>query len=350
MTEWILRRTGLSGTLNSGLPSRIDRVILMLIVLLVLIFLFDRAQGAQSLFFTLESLLSTAPYLVGSIAIAAAAAASGADGVIARAFQGRESTMILFAALMGGLSPFCSCGVIPLIAALLAMGVPLGPVMAFWLASPVIDPAMFVLTSGIVGFEFAVAKTIAAVAIGLAGGMATMALVQSGMLRNALRHDIGDGGCGGSKVRNRAAVAWRFWQEPARRATFAKKTASTTLFLAKWLAFAFFLESLMLAWVPAEAIARLVGGDGMLPILTATIVGVPAYLNGYAALPLVSGLMQQGMSQGAALSFVVAGGITSVPAAIAVFALARLPLFLTYIAMALAGSAISGLLFQLTAG
>ena len=68
------------------------------------------------------------------------------------------------------------------------------------------------------------------------------------------------------------------------------------------------------------------------------------------ALPLVSGLMQQGMSQGAALSFIVAGGITSIPAAIAVFALARTPLFLTYIAMALTGSAIAGILYQLSAG
>ena len=350
MTEWILRQTGLTGTIGGNVLAKIDRVILALVVLLVAVYLHDSAQGMRSLVFTLESLLSTAPYLVGSIAIAAAAAASGADGVIARAFQGRESAMILFAALLGGLSPFCSCGVIPLIAALLAMGVPLGPVMAFWLASPVIDPAQFVLTTGILGIGFALAKTTAAVAIGLAGGMVTMALVRGGMLENALRPGIGDGGCGGSKVRSQKPVVWQFWHEPERRATFARKTASTTFFLAKWLAFAFFLESLMLAWIPAESIAKVVGGNGIMPILTGTIVGVPAYLNGYAALPLVNGLMQQGMSPGAALSFVVAGGITSIPAAIAVFALARMPLFLTYIAMALVGSAISGLVFQLAAG
>ncbi len=347
MTEWILRRAGLSGPLRTDALANIDRVVAALLVMLIAVFLIDKTQGARSLTFTLSSLVATAPYLIGSIAIAAAAAASGADGVIARAFQGRESIMILAAALMGGLSPFCSCGVIPLIAAFLAMGVPLAPVMAFWLASPVIDPAMFVLTSGILGIEFAVAKTVAAVAIGLAGGFATTALDRGGWLENALRPDIGDGGCGGRKVRGAAPVVWRFWHDPARRGTFARNTASTTFFLAKWLAFAFFLESLMLAWVPAEAIAGLVGGNGWLPVMTATLVGVPAYLNGYAALPLVGGLMQQGMSQGAALSFVVAGGITSIPAAIAVFALARMPLFLTYIGMALAGSFAAGLLFQL---
>jgi len=58
---------------------------------------------------------------------------------------------------MGALSPFCLCGVIPLIAALLSMGVPLAPVMAFWLASPIMDPSMFLLTSGEIGMDFAIA-------------------------------------------------------------------------------------------------------------------------------------------------------------------------------------------------
>lgn len=350
MTDWILRHTGLSGRIGWPMGLPLDPVVLALVLALAILAVIDPSQAGRSLAFTLRSLVETAPYLIGSIAIAAAATASGADGVIARAFQGRESLMILFAALLGGLSPFCSCGVIPLIAALLAMGVPLGPVMAFWLASPVIDPAQFVLTVGIIGMDFAIAKTVAAVAIGLAGGFATMALARSGAFENALRPGIGDGGCGGAKVRTAKPVVWTFWREPARREQFGKKALSTTFFLAKWLAFAFFLESLMLAYIPAEAIAALVGGEGLLPILTATLVGVPAYLNGYAALPLVGGLMQQGMSPGAALSFVVAGGITSIPAAIAVFALARMRLFLTYIGLALAGSLIAGIVFQIAAG
>ena len=66
--------------------------------------------------------------------------------------------MVVFASLMGALSPFCSCGVIPLIAALLASGVPLAPVMAFWLASPLMDPSMFLITTGVLGLQFAIAK------------------------------------------------------------------------------------------------------------------------------------------------------------------------------------------------
>lgn len=76
------------------------------------------------------------------------------------------------------------------------------------------------------------------------------------------------------------------------------------------------------------------------------MVGVPAYLNGYAALPLVGGLIGQGMAPGAGLAFLVAGGVTSLPAAIAVWALVKPQVFALYIAISLSGAFLCGLLFQ----
>jgi uncharacterized membrane protein YraQ (UPF0718 family) len=78
-----------------------------------------------------------------------------------------------------------------------------------------------------------------------------------------------------------------------------------------------------------------------------TLIGVPAYLNGYAALPLVGGLIGQGMAPGAGLAFLVAGGVTSLPAAIAVWALVKPRVFALYIALSLTGAFAVGLLFQL---
>ena len=325
---------------------REERVWLTAGLILALLFVFVPAQGTESVAFVLGALGQTAPYLLLSIGIAAYAGASGADNIIARAFTGSPHLMILLAALAGGLSPFCSCGVIPLIAALLSMGVPLSAVMAFWLASPVMDPSMFVLTVGVLGTEFAVAKTLAAVGLGLFGGYATLALMRAGALSEPLREGIGNGGCGGAKVRAPKPVVWRFWQEEERVAKFGREAVKTTLFLGKWLTLAFLLESLMLAYVPADWVASAVGGEGLAPIATATLVGVPAYLNGYAALPLVGGLIEQGMAAGAGLAFLVAGGVTSLPAAIAVFALVKRPVFALYIALALSGSFATGLLFQ----
>ena len=78
----------------------------------------------------------------------------------------------------------------------------------------------------------------------------------------------------------------------------------------------------------------------------AAVVGVPAYLNGFAALPLIEGLIGQGMAPGAALAFLVAGSVTSIPAAIAVFALARWPVFVAYLCFAFVGSVTAGFTYQ----
>ena len=200
------------------------------------------------------------------------------------------------------------------------------------------------------GLEFAIAKTLAAIGLGLFGGYVTHALTRSGAFADPLREGVGNGGCGASSVRNPKPLVWAFWHDTDRRAKFFRTASSTTLFLAKWLTLAFMLESLMIAYVPADLVARAVGGDGISSILTATLVGVPAYLNGYAALPLVSGLVEQGMAPGAGLAFLVAGGVTSLPAAIAVWALAKRSVFFLYIAFALSGSLFSGLLFQAWVG
>lgn len=342
MTDIGIERT--TGSVLKGLRNQ--RVWLASGVILGGLFIFLPQQGADSLGFTLTALLQTAPFLFLSIGVAAWAGATGADALIARAFTGPPLVMILFASLAGGLSPFCSCGVIPLIAALLAMGVPLPAVMAFWLASPVMDPSMFLLTMGVLGPEFAVAKTLAAVGLGVMGGTAVHMLSRGGALQNPLRPGVGDGGCGGSKVRTVKPVHWRFWNDGERRAKFGNEALKTTLFLGQWLTLAFLLESLMLAFVPAETVTAVLGGEGLAPIATATVVGVPAYLNGYAALPLVGGLIEQGMAPGAGLAFLVAGGVTSLPAAIAVWALVKFRVFALYIALSLAGAFAAGLLYQ----
>lgn len=326
---------------------RDQRVWLASVLILAALAVFDPRQAASSALFAGHALLETAPFLILSIAIAAWSNATGADNLIAKAFTGAPLLMIGLGALAGGVSPFCSCGVIPLIAALLAMGVPLSAVMAFWLASPIMDPSMFVLTAGVLSLEFAVAKTLAAIGLGLFGGVVVHLMMKRGGFAHPLREGIGNGGCGGARVRAPKPPVWRFWSEADRRTKFARTALNTTLFLAKWLTLAFLIESLMLAWIPAETVTAALGGAGLLPIVTATLVGVPAYLNGYAALPLVGGLIGQGMAPGAGMAFLVAGGVTSVPAAMAVWALARPQVFALYIGLSLTGAFASGLLFQI---
>ena len=308
-------------------------------------------QAATSAAFTAKAILSVLPFFVLSIGLTAYAKATGAENLIARAFAGRLEMMVVFASLMGALSPFCSCGVIPLIAALLASGVPLAPVMAFWLASPLMDPSMFLITTGVLGLQFAIAKTVAAIGVGLLGGFGVLVAQRVGILvGEPLRDGIGNGGCAGSKIRNPKDVVWRYWHEPARRDVFWTNARQTTLFLGKWLTLAFVLESLMVAYIPNNLVASIAGDGSFLSILTATLVGIPSYLNGNAALPLVAGLMDKGMAPGAAMAFLVGGGVTSIPAALAVWAIARRAVFAAYLALATLGAMLSGIVFQLVAG
>ena len=102
----------------------------------------------------------------------------------------------------------------------------------------------------------------------------------------------------------------------------------------------------MVAWLPAGLVLESVGGGAWQAIPLAALVGVPAYLNGFAAIPLIGELLNQGMMPGAALTFLVAGGVTSLPAAMAVFALVRRPVFLWYLAFALAGAVLVGTAYQ----
>ena len=342
-TSSLGRPAARSVALRVAWVRRLDIAWLTIALIFAALLVMAPDQAAASAAFTVQSVWNVLPFLLLSVGIAAYAKASGTDNLIARAFRGHAVPMVIFASLMGALSPFCSCGVIPLIAALLSMGVPLAPVMAFWLASPIMDPSMFVITAATLGTTFAIGKTIAAIGIGLLGGFGTLGLQRLGLLRDqVLRDGVGNGGCGGSKIRDPKAIVWRFWSEAARCKSFAKGARDNLLFLGKWLTLAFLLESLMLAYVPADLVTNVAGGEGLWPVIGASLIGLFAYLNGYAALPLVSGLMDQGMAASAGMAFLVAGGVTSLPAAIAVYALARPRVFGAYLGFALIGSIVSG--------
>ena len=115
------------------------------------------------------------------------------------------------------------------------------------------------------------------------------------------------------------------------------------MFLGKWMLVAYVLEAVMIRYLPAEMIASVMGGTGLRPILIGAAIGAPAYLNGYAAVPLMSGLLSQGMSAGAAMAFMVAGGISCIPAAVAVWALVKPRVFAAYIGFALIGAVLAGI-------
>jgi uncharacterized membrane protein YraQ (UPF0718 family) len=143
---------------------------------------------------------------------------------------------------------------------------------------------------------------------------------------------------------------WRFWREAERRGTFAATAWTQGLFLTKWLSLAYLLEGLLIIYIPAEMIGGLVGGPGVLPVVLGALIGAPAYLNGYAAPPLVAGLMESGMSAGAAMSFMIAGAVSCIPAMAAVWALVKREIFFLYVLFGIGGAIVSGLIFGAVMG
>lgn len=326
---------------------KIDGAFAAIIAIYLVIAIALPAEFGPTLGFTLGAMSTTAPFIIFAVLAVAYLKATGAETLLARAFQGAQVRMIILAALLGGLSPFCSCEVIPFIAALLAVGAPLAAVMAFWLSSPLMDPAMFAITSGTLGFDFAIAKTLAAVSLGLFGGFVTMAFAKNAVFVDPLREKPQVGGCCGVKAPFQGDPVWSFWKEDERRLAFRDTAVENAVFLTKWLMLAYTIEALMIRYVPAEWVAQALGGEGVGTIVLAAFIGAPAYLNGYAAVPLVDALMTQGMSAGAALSFMIAGGVSSIPAALAVWALVKPRVFGAYLVLAILGAIGAGVVWQM---
>jgi uncharacterized membrane protein YraQ (UPF0718 family) len=381
--------------------------------------------------FIIGSFFHIWPYLLVTIPLAVAVQMSGASRYIKRAFQARPITAILLATVVGAFSPFCSCGVIPVIASLLISGVPLAPVMSFWIASPSMDPEIFFLSVGLIGWELAVWRLAATLILSLGAGLITHALMARGWLgqpilrsrkmttvnssyelikkgwlklkdgltalrpsKYTLSSTTGHSGglaqiiprapslypaanlkgsmacascatdssfarntlpvmtsapapekqdaCCGNQRENRGCSDT---PEPFMRRLF-KETLSATLMVAKFMALAFFLEALITLYIPREWITMALGRHNPLVIITAAFLGVPTYTTSLTALPMIGGLLTQGMSPAAALTFLVAGPTTTLPAMAAVWPLVARRVFVLYISFALLGAILIGYIYQ----
>jgi uncharacterized membrane protein YraQ (UPF0718 family) len=329
---------------------KFDRVVLTIIALIFVLVILNYDQAKATLNFTLDALVGISGFLLLSVSAAAFAKATGLDQQIAGVFSGNPVRAILAAAIFGAISPFCSCGVVPIIAGLLLAGVPLAPVMAFWLASPLMDPQIFFLMLPVFGLAFTLTKLLSAIFIGASAGLILHGFNSHRLLQDPLlikSVGCGSASCGANKSLEQTSITWQFWKEAERREFFINEAWSAGWFLLRWLTLAFILESLMVTYIPAEEIGRYLGGTAWWAIPSSVLLGIPAYLNGFAAIPTVGGLVELGMAPGAAMGFMIAGGVTSIPAAMAVFALVKKPVFLVYISWGLLGSLGTAYFFQI---
>lgn len=291
-------------------------------------------------------LLSVAPIVIPGIALAAWIIASGAGGRIAGAFEGRMFPAVLAASLIGAITPVCGVTVLPMMVGLLAAGVPLAPIMAFWLASPITDPAMLATTAATLGWEFAVGKTLGAFGIGVLGGAVTAvfssrpwayaALRGKGLVSKLIEQRCGDD----------LPLEPRVWKSARHRGLFLSQFGATTRLILICLMPAYAAEYALNAALTPGSLAAYVGEDRWWAIPLAVLVGAPAYIDGYAALPLARALIDNGMSEGAAMAFLISGGVVSIWGAMAIAPVLKLKPFLLYLALAVVGSSAAGYVFE----
>ncbi len=315
------------------------------------------------------------------------------DRTIRSALSGHPTYSILTATAVGAFSPFCSCTVIPVVNGLLQSGVPLAPVMAFWIASPIMDPEIFALSVGILGWPLASIRLLGTLVLSIGAGFLTLSLTRNGFLRrNFLRKKVVSSCCSkpqeptttvNSSSRPKLSELLGVNSgddaspenccspsDDSRLAPTTKTTESwwttaiTNLQTLKWtkvwrevvsqciplgglLVLAFTLEALIDRYVPQAAIASFLGSDNIFSVPLAALVGIPLYLNNVTALPIVAGLLQKGMQPGAAIAFLIAGPVTTIPAMTAVWGVVKHRVFTVYLSIGLFGAIILGLLTNL---
>lgn len=297
--------------------------------------------------FVFWGLVTVAPIVVPGIILAAWIIASGADSHIARAFEGRTLPAVLAASMIGAITPVCGVTVLPLMAGLLAAGLPLAPIMAFWLSSPITDPAMLATTAATLGPAFALGKTVAAFGLGVFGGTVTALFAkrpwaQQSLRKTGLVRRLSDARGAG----NRPAFDPRVWQGAERRESFLRQCRATTRLILICLIPAFAAEYALNAALTPGSLAQYVGDNTWWAIPVAVFVGAPAYIDGYAALPLTRGLIDNGMAPGAAMAFLISGGVVSIWGALAIAPVLKLKPFALYLGLAIMGSLASGYIFQ----
>ncbi|MFE5730190.1 permease [Streptomyces sp. NPDC056528] len=171
---------------------------------------------------------------------------------------------------------------------------------------------------------------------GCGGGSAQEAEPVAGGCSTAARNDAEDDG-----------TPWRVLVrrdiKNLRAGEILKEIVSDSLILGKWLLLAIVLEALIVRYVPTDVVSGILGTDGALSVLVAGLISVPLYLNGVGAIPVVEGLLDQGMVAAAGVTFLLGGAITTIPAMVAVKSVVKTKVFAFYLGVGLLGSVGIGL-------
>jgi hypothetical protein len=263
---------------------------------------------------------------------------------------------IFAATLIGMFSPLCACGVLPIVVSLLMSGLPLAPAMSLVVSSPLMSVEGYGVTAGLLGVDWANAKLLSALFMGLFAGLVTHLVTMRGHLpahelfKGKLPEgDIHDPDFQDERLACHCREQWSnriARKHPNKFIVFWAKAAELFVHVGKYTLIGLLIEVVASRYLPSEWIAAVFGSDGWINIPLITLAAVPLHLNQFTAAGILYGpvnvLERLGseISWGSGMAFLIGGPVTALPVMGVFLSLFKARVFWLYLGLCLSGSII----------
>ena len=238
------------------------------------------------------------------------------------------------AALLGTVTPFCSCSSIPLFIGFTSAGLPLGVTFSFLISSPMVDLGSLVLLMSIFGWKVAIVYVVLGLVIAVAGGTMIEKLHLDNQVEEFIRRGHAmDVPQEELRVRDRLRYAW------AQVVSTAKKVAPYVLIGVG-------IGAIIHNWIPEELIVGLLGTGNPFGVILATIAGIPMYADIFGTIPIAEALLAKGAQLGVVLSFMMGVTTLSLPSMIMLRKAVKPKLLSIFVAICTVGIIVVGYFFN----
>ena len=247
-------------------------------------------------------------------------------------FRGLSANLV--AALLGTVTPFCSCSSIPIFMGFTAAGLPLGVSFSFLISSPMVDLGSLVLLSGIFGIKIAFIYVLLGLCLAVLGGVMIEHLGLENEVEDILR--------GVSAVEQ--DIPTLSFKE---RLAYAKEQVKTTFRkVFPYILLGVGIGSLIHNWIPKAWVLSLLGAKNPFGVILATLVGIPMYADIFGTIPIAESLLMKGAELGTVLSFMMGVTTLSLPSMIMLRKVIKPKLLGIFIGICIIGIILIGYLFN----
>lgn len=240
----------------------------------------------------------------------------------------------IISALLGTVTPFCSCSSIPLFIGFTSAGLPLGVTFSFLISSPMVDLGSLVLLMSIFGWKVAIAYVMLGLVIAVVGGT----LIEKMHLENQVEEFIRNG--------NSIDVAQEILQFKDRIKFAWEQVVSTAKKVFPYVLIGVGIGAIIHNWIPEELIVKALGTGNPFGVIIATIAGVPMYADIFGTIPIAEALLAKGARLGVVLSFMMGVTTLSLPSIIMLKKAVKPKLLGIFIAICTIGIIIVGYCFN----